>query len=123
MDRFYLKHKFRSRTEIAKLIVCYFPGIPLQPVQRILVEKLESLSNVYLNPVPSSTFILLLRTTEIILSCSIILVYWMRLFMQNQKVSFEYVEYHTDKLYSRREDGTQLGNIYCKSISDGSTAN
>ena len=42
---------------------------------------------------------------------------------KNQKVSFEYVEYHTDKkLYSRkREDGT-IRIYIVKSISDGSTA-
>ena len=101
---FYLKHKFTDE-ELRLLIdsVLFSRHIPYRQV-RILIEKLESLSNVYFKS-QSQVFILLLRTAQIISSCSIILVYWMRLFVESES-SFEYVEYHTDNFIPEREDGT-----------------
>ena len=104
---FYLKHKFTDE-ELRLLIdsVLFSRHIPYRQVKD-LVEKLESLSNVYFKSQsqyiypPSEN-----RTDNKQLFYNIgVLAEAIR---KNQKVSFEYVEYHTDKkLYSRkREDGT-----------------
>ena len=104
---FYLKHKFTDE-ELRLLIdsVLFSRHIPYRQVKD-LVEKLESLSNVYFKSQsqyiypPSEN-----RTDNKQLFYNIgVLDEAIR---KNQKVSFEYVEYHTDKkLYSRkREDGT-----------------
>ena len=104
---FYLKHKFTDE-ELRLLIdsVLFSRHIPYRQVKD-LVEKLESLSNVYFKSQsqyiypPSEN-----RTDNKQLFYNIGVLH--EAIRKNQKVSFEYVEYHTDKkLYSRkREDGT-----------------
>ena len=103
---FYLKHKFTDE-ELRLLIdsVLFSRHIPYRQVKD-LVEKLESLSNVYFKSRSRYVYPSANRTDNKQLFYNIgVLDDAIR---KNRKVSFEYVEYLTDKkLHSRkREDGT-----------------